>query len=67
METRIYAVEVGEQSAQDKMVRLVRAGNPAQAVRHVSKGMIGAKLATQDQLVELAGKGVKVEDAGEQT
>lgn len=58
-DSRIYVVK--HNNAQ----RLVRAGNPAQAIRHVAKKEISAEVASQDQLVELAGKGVTVEDAGE--
>jgi hypothetical protein len=65
MASRIYAVEVGAQEASEKTVRMVRAVNPSQAVRYVAKNMISAKLASQDDLVQLASKGVKVEEAGE--
>ena len=56
--TRIYAVTV-----EGKHKKLVRAASQAAAIRHVAKPMFAADVATQDELVELAGKGVKVEDA----
>lgn len=44
--------------------RLVRAKNGAQARHFVSRSTIKVAVATQDDLVELIGKGVKVEEAG---
>jgi hypothetical protein len=41
---------------------LIRAQNQSRAIRHVAK-RFAAKVASQDQLVELAGKGVKVQEA----
>jgi hypothetical protein len=58
MSTRIYLVTNG---ASDP--RLVRAGTPAQAIRHVTKPIYAAEVASQDQLVAWLGKGTKVEDA----
>lgn len=55
--TRIYVVAVGNGEP-----RLVRAANSTAARAHVAKEIITAKLPSQDQLLELAGK-VKVEDA----
>lgn len=60
---RIYIVAEGETG---DTRRLVRAANPSQAVSHVVKSIFKATVATQDELVELAGNGVKVEDAGEE-
>lgn len=71
-EKRVYVVAVNQQNgdaargAPDTVVkRLVKAAQPAQAIRHVAKGMISAHVGKQDELIELAGKGVKVEEAGE--
>lgn len=58
MDTRIYRVKV-----KDKKDQLVRAGTPAAAIRHVAKGIISADVASQDDIVELASDGVKVESA----
>lgn len=41
--------------------RLVRAANAAQALRHVVRDTLTVELATQDDLVRLLGRGVKVE------
>jgi hypothetical protein len=43
--------------------RLVRAQNSAQARHFVSRSTIVVAVATQDDIVELIGKGVMVEDA----
>jgi len=59
MTTRIYAVTGGDK------VRLVRAPNAAQAIRHLTKPYT-AELATQEQLVKALSDGVKVEDAGKE-
>lgn len=59
MQTRIYRVD---ERADGKTVGsfLVRAPNAAQAVRHIAQ-RFGAEVATQDDLVELTAKGVKVQ------
>lgn len=44
-------------------VRLVRAQNKVQAIRHVAEVTIGAEVASQDALFELAQAGVKIEEA----
>mgnify|MGYP000857511292 FL=1 len=44
--------------------RLVRAPNAAQAVRHVAADTLACDVATQDDLVVLIGRGVKVEASG---
>ena len=58
--TRIYVVDkrIGPSEA-----RLVRAENPSQAIRHVTRGLFDAGVASQDDLVELIAKGIAVEDA----
>jgi hypothetical protein len=45
--------------------RLVRAPNAAQAVRHVAADTLSASVASQDDLVLLVGRGVKVEACGQ--
>lgn len=62
-DTRIYRVD--EKDAHGKPVTnyLVRAASVAQAVRHVAEPRFTAGVASQDDLVELAGKGHKVQDA----
>lgn len=57
MDTRIYSVAVGE------VVRLVRATNQAQALRHAAKSTFTVKVASQDDIVAAVTSGVKVEDA----
>ena len=59
--TRIYKVS----SPIDGVpTRLVRAPNPAQAVRHVVADTFNAAPATQDELVNLVSAGVVVESVG---
>jgi len=45
--------------------RLIRANNQAQALSYATRDFYVVELATQDQLVELATNGVKVETAAE--
>lgn len=59
MSKRIYVVSTPAGK------RLVRATSPAQAVRHASGSIITAKVAEQDEIAELCGGGMKVENAGE--
>ncbi len=47
----------------DRKNRLVRAPSAIQAWRRVAEELITVDLATQDDLVELASAGVKVEDS----
>lgn len=57
---RIYEVSC----ADDKLpTRLVRAQTRQQALAHVSKGTFTAVVPSQDRLMELAGIGVKAEEA----
>lgn len=58
--TRIYRVTHGTADY------LVRASNAAQALRHVTAKLFAAEVATQDDLVRLLQKGVKVEEAGDE-
>ena len=46
--------------------RLVSASSQAQAIGHVVRAQFKATVATQSQLVELLGAGVKVEHASEE-
>lgn len=57
MTNRIYVVTDGDESTY-----LVRAGNRAQAMRHVARRTFDARLASQDDLIELIPTHV-VEDA----
>jgi hypothetical protein len=63
MDTRIYKVDQKDSAGNVVKSRLVRAGTPSAAERHVSKPMFTASVATQDELVSLAASGVKVEEA----
>ena len=56
--TRIHLVTVGD----DKI--LVKAASKNAAIRHVAKGLMTVRVATQDDLVQALGAGVKVEEAG---
>lgn len=57
MSTRIYKVSSG------KYVRLVRASNQHQALRHVATDVYTTRVATQNDIVECMQLGLKVEDA----
>lgn len=58
MSTRIYIVTNGASGP-----RLVKAANQAQAIRHVTKPLYKASVASQDELVAALVKGAKVEEA----
>lgn len=58
--SRIYRVD--PLKAQEA-ARLISANTPAQALKHVVSELFAVEVATQADLVELIGKGVKVEDA----
>jgi hypothetical protein len=58
--TRIYLV-----TGSSGEVRLVKASVPSQAITHVAKQSYSACIASQDDLVEALGNGVKVETYGE--
>lgn len=55
--TRIYLVTNGENK------RLVRATSNAAALRHAAKTSMSVRLATQEDCLEMAMAGVKVEEA----
>lgn len=57
---RIYIIEGNGET------NLVKATTKASAVRHIASKVFTAAVASQDQLVELASNGVKVEEAGEE-
>lgn len=54
---RIYLVGHGQ------TMRLVRASHRQQAVGHVARTIINAKVASQDELVEALTKGIVIEKA----
>ncbi len=56
--TRIYLVKSGDKK------RLSRAANSTQARNHVAKESIQVAVPTQDELLDVASLGIKVEDAG---
>jgi hypothetical protein len=58
--TRIYIV-----TGPDGSNRLVKATVASQAITHVAKNAFTAKVASQDDLVQALGNGVKVETYGE--
>lgn len=55
--SRIYIVGYGQET------RLVRANTRAQALNHVARGIINVDIPTQDQLIDFASCGKKVETA----
>lgn len=55
MNERIYAVYHGDTG------RLVRARNRSQALSHVAQSTFNIRVASQDELVTLLGKGTSVE------
>lgn len=59
-ETRVYVVADKHDGAD---VFLVRAASAAQAERFISNQYFEAKVATQDECIQLATKGVKVQEA----
>lgn len=61
MKTTIY--EVHDARANPAQTRLVRAANRSQALRHVAQDSFAVSIATQNSLVFLIERGVKVEDA----
>ena len=63
--TRIYVVRITQDGAAATDRRLVRAASSVQAWRHVADSGIVAELASQDELIELAAAGVKVENIAE--
>ena len=63
---RIYRVDVNLDSYESSP-RLVRADTRTQAERHVWKQIIESWVATQDDMVELLGLDVSVEEAAEST
>lgn len=65
MSSRIYVVTdatVAPTDPEQQAHRLVRAGNPAQAIRHVVRGRFSAEVAGQATLVRLVAAGVGVEE-----
>ena len=61
-EKRIYLVNDKEKK---DSVYLVRAQTPARAERFVTNKHFVAKVASQDDCIAAAAKGIKVEEAGE--
>ena len=62
---RIYRIDVNPEPLiiARRVSRLVRADTWAQAERHVWKQIIESRVATQDDMVELLGQDVAIEDA----
>ena len=58
--TRVYSVT----SVDTTGIRLVRAANPSQALRHVAHSQFEVKPANQDTLIKALSDGVRVEEAG---
>lgn len=63
--TRIYVVGNSQADGAVTSRRLVRAANSTQARNHVARETIAVRVASQDDLVALAGK-VAVETAGQE-
>jgi len=62
-ETRIYTVSELADNGDTNAQHLVRAASQAQAIRAVVSERFIAEVATQDELVQLAGSGKKVLEA----
>lgn len=58
--TRLYVVRVQPING-DAATHLVDASTPAQAIRHVMKGMVSAEVADSKTVAAIVGAGVKVE------
>jgi len=65
MSTRIYLVKEVGGNNDEPSERLVRAGNQAQAVKHVVGKRFTAKVATQDDLARMLPEGAEIVSAGE--
>jgi hypothetical protein len=59
MNQRIYIVR--NKSEEGQRSRLILAGNPAQAMRHVANDLFAVKAATATDVAELMGTGVQLE------
>jgi len=59
--SRIYRVQQAKGKVTEEV--LVRADTVAGAIRHIAQKTMSAEVATQDDLIRLAGSGAKVEDA----
>lgn len=66
-EKRVYIVTVFNKEMQVVEERLVNTTHPSRAAAHVTKKRIDviAASANQDKLIELAGRGIKVEEVDE--
>jgi hypothetical protein len=62
MSKRIYVVEDNEREE----IYLVRAGNQSQALKHIAQRFT-VEVASQDGLVMLLNKGIKVQEAGDES
>ena len=64
--TRIYRVTVTVKTADKEIVNttLVRAATAAQATHHATKDMAVAVIPSQDELIDLTNRGVKVQTVG---
>lgn len=60
-QTRIYIVAPKVAEGEKVVRRLVRATHPSHALRHVAADQLHVTVASQDDLVELLGRGVAVE------
>lgn len=65
-QTRVYVVVPRTAPAKGEPRRLVRSVHPATALRHVADGEYSVSVATQDELIALLGKGVRVEEIGQE-
>lgn len=66
MTTRIYVVadtKTYDSAQPAPSMRLVRATHPNVALSHIARSQFKVHVATQDNLADLIGAGVKVEDA----
>lgn len=58
MDKRVYRVET------PKGTKLIKAATPSQAIAHAVRAQFSARVATQEDLIELLGDGIAPEEAG---
>ncbi|WP_129448152.1 hypothetical protein [Methylibium sp. Pch-M] len=60
-QARVYIVSTKFSEGQPVVRRLVRASHPSHALRHVAADQLQVTVASQDDLIDLLGRGVAVE------
>lgn len=65
-QTRVYVVVRRDAEPKGESRRLVRSAHPATALRHVADSEYSVSVASQDELIALLGKGIRVEEVGQE-